>query len=197
MPKPVASATLAAPAIAQPFREDEFLATRLLKIGKTPFDREWKRVERRRLGRNKIEQLVGRQEAGSENALAAVNAYVNSSVSYRDDRETASSGDYWQSAAETLRRGTGDCEDFAIAKYQMLRGLGFEADDLYVTLARDLARNVDHAVLIVRVGDRHLMLDDATDTLIDAREANDYRAMFSFGSRRAFMHGIPNDRISG
>ena len=130
--------------------------------------------------------MVGAKGKDSEATLAAVNSYVNRTVKYRDDR-----GDSWQTAATTLARGTGDCEDFAIAKYQMLRSLGFADADLSVTLARDLVRNVDHAVLIVRVGERHVMLDDATDVIVDAAEAHDYRAMFSFRQTRAYLHGIP------
>lgn len=187
---------LAAP-VPAPFRRDEFLATRLLKIGKTPFDRQWARVEASGLSRNRVQRLVGAQDGRSEASLSAVNSYINRQIRYRDDHETAASGDYWQSASETLRRGTGDCEDYAIVKYQMLRGLGFKAEDLYLTLARDLVRNVDHAVLVVRLGDRHIMLDDATDTLLDASEARDYRAIFSYAKGRSFMHGIPNGRISG
>ena len=182
---------MARPSVSVPFREDQFLSTRLLKIGKTPFDSQWRRVERARLSRGRVERLVGTQGQAGEDALSAVNRYVNQTIRYRDDGGAPGGGDYWQSAAETLRRGTGDCEDLAIAKYQMLRGIGFAADDLYVTLARDLARNVDHAVLVVRLGERHLMLDDATDTLVDAAEAHDYRAMFSYGSGRAFLHGVP------
>lgn len=186
--------SLATPALAPAkpaFRTDEFLSTRLLGIGSTPFDAQWRRVSNAGLSRDRAERLVGAMGTDRETKLHEVNAWVNRTVSYRDDRSAYGRADHWQSAAETLRRGTGDCEDLAIAKYQLLRGLGFPEEDLYVTLARDLARNVDHAVLIVRLGDRHLMLDDATDILIDASGANDYRPMLSFGANRTYMHGIP------
>ena len=37
-----------------------------------------------------------------------------------------------------MRRGRGDCEDYAIAKLQMLRAAGFEDRDLYLVIAKDL-----------------------------------------------------------
>ena len=185
---PKLPATTMAPAVAakRAFRSDEFLATRLLSIGTTPFDAKWAQVSSAGLSGATVRGMVGALGSDREAKLAEVNAYVNARVSYRDDR-----GDRWQTAASTLARGTGDCEDFAIAKYQMLRALGFAEEDLHLTLARDLVRNVDHAVLIVRVGERHVMLDDATDVIVDAAEAHDYRAMFSFRQNRAFLHGIP------
>ena len=186
VPKPPATAIAPAAVAKRAFRSDEFLATRLLSIGTTPFDTKWAQVSAAGLSGAQVRGMVGALGSDREAKLAEVNAYVNARVSYRDDR-----GDRWQTAASTLARGTGDCEDFAIAKYQMLRALGFADEDLHLTLARDLVRNVDHAVLIVRVGDRHVMLDDATDVIVDAAEAHDYRAMFSFRQNRAFLHGIP------
>ena len=186
VPKLPATAIAPAAAAKRAFRNDEFLATRLLSIATTPFDAKWAQVSAAGLSDAQVRGMVGVLGSDREAKLAEVNAYVNARVSYRDDR-----GDRWQTAASTLARGTGDCEDFAIAKYQMLRALGFADEDLHLTLARDLVRNVDHAVLIVRVGARHVMLDDATDVIVDAAEAHDYRAMFSFRQNRAFLHGIP------
>jgi hypothetical protein len=43
-------------------------------------------------------------------------------------------------------------EDFAIAKMQILAAAGVPTRDMYLTLVRDLRRQEDHAVLVVRVG---------------------------------------------
>lgn len=48
--------------------------------------------------------------------LAEVNAYVNKSIVYRPDPV-----DTWQFASETLALGTGDCEDYAILKADLLK----------------------------------------------------------------------------
>ncbi|GAA0283512.1 hypothetical protein GCM10009127_26260 [Alteraurantiacibacter aestuarii] len=106
-----------------------------------------------------------------------------------EDRDGWGSRDYWATASETLSRRTGDCEDFAILKYQLLLTMGYAAEDMYLTLARDLARNADHAVLIVRQGDRFFMLDNATDAILPANLSYDYRPTISFNSESAWLHG--------
>ena len=56
--------------------------------------------------------------------------------------------DYWQSPVETLARGKGDCEDFAIAKYVSLRMLGMKPEQLRVSVVT-LPNVEPHAVLFV------------------------------------------------
>lgn len=49
--------------------------------------------------------------------LQEVNSLVNAYVVYKRDLE---GNDYWQTPDETLLRGTGDCEDYAILKAHYL-----------------------------------------------------------------------------
>jgi predicted transglutaminase-like cysteine proteinase len=49
--------------------------------------------------------------------LATVNVFFNRRIAFRSDMETWGQIDYWASPMETMVRGQGDCEDFAIAKY--------------------------------------------------------------------------------
>ena len=44
--------------------------------------------------------------------------------------------DFWANAGETLRRGTGDSEDIAIVKMQVLKAAGFNPKDLYISIGR-------------------------------------------------------------
>ncbi len=53
--------------------------------------------------------------------LAAVNDFWNRSITYKAEQGK----DVWQTPAETIALGTGDCEDYAIGKYFTLRALGF------------------------------------------------------------------------
>jgi predicted transglutaminase-like cysteine proteinase len=48
--------------------------------------------------------------------------------------------DFWANAGETLRRGTGDAEDIAIAKMQVLKAAGFDPKDLTSASAAIVAR---------------------------------------------------------
>ena len=47
---------------------------------------------------------------------------VNQRVRWMHDLDNMGVGDFWANAGETLRRGTGDSEDIAIVKMQVLEG---------------------------------------------------------------------------
>lgn len=78
-----------------------------------------------------------------------VNDYVNTHVKYTTDWDNNHKYDYWASANETLDSGKGDCEDYAIAKYFLLRKDGYEASRLKITVVMDTLNMEMHTVLIV------------------------------------------------
>ena len=121
--------------------------------------------------------------------LEAVNSYINSRVRYVDDHTQFGVADRWMTASETLRRGRGDCEDFAIAKRAMLRAAGVADKDLYLVVLKDLTRRADHAVLVVRANGRFLVLDNGTNRIVDSSTASDYKPIFSFTAGRTYTHG--------
>lgn len=180
------------PQFAVSASSEDFLATRRIAIGKTPFDRQWQRVAHAGLTTRQVTAAMGSGPARGEDALSRVNAWVNTQVRHVEDRVARRAADHWATAGQTLRLRSGDCEDFAILKYQMLAALGVSREDMYLTLARDLVRNADHAVLIVKHQGRFYMLDNSTNELLDAAEAHDYRAMMSFTDGHAFLHGARN-----
>lgn len=167
----------------------EFLASTRLKIAKTAFDSDWRRVARKSLSSDQVAKVLGEAPRSGEALLAQVNARVNRTVTYREDRDLFGRADYWADARATLRRGAGDCEDIAIVKMQLLAAAGVRREDMFLTIARDLIRNADHAVLVVKSGNRFLMLDNAVDTVLDAGPANGYRPILSFGEGQAWLHG--------
>ena len=169
---------------------DDFLASKRLPVKKTSFDAQWTRVGREALSRSTVAELarIAPGRAG-EATLAAVNAWANHRVRYVEDRELYGQADYWAGARTTLRRGAGDCEDIAIAKLALLAAMGVPRDAMYLTIARDLARNADHALLVVKLEGRHWLLDNATDRLLDASEANEYRPVLSYSAHGKWLHG--------
>jgi len=169
---------------------NDFLASKRLRISRTTFDPEWSRVQRQGLGRSMVTRSVGISDrGGTEATLAKINVWANRRVRFVEDRDLYGRSDYWASAASTLKRGAGDCEDIAIVKMQMLAALGVSRSDMYLTVARDLARNADHAMLVVKLGDRFWMLDNATDKLLDGSQSHDYRPIMSFSSAGKWLHG--------
>lgn len=191
---PAAPALAIAPGLVQRLpRSDDFLQTRRLSVSSTPFDQQWSRVSRETLSRRIISgnAVLRRFAVGSvgEEALAAVNAWTNRRVRFVEDSRLYGKADHWAGARTTLQRRAGDCEDIAIAKMQLLAAMGVARSDMYLTIARDLARHADHAVLVVKLGDRHWLLDNATDRVLDAGASYDYQPVLSFSADRKWLHG--------
>jgi predicted transglutaminase-like cysteine proteinase len=121
--------------------------------------------------------------------LSLVNTWINDAITFESDLQNYGVSDYWASARESLARGRGDCEDYAIAKLQLLRAAGVPADALYLVVARDLVRRADHALLLVRLDDGFWVLDSATDDVLPAEAVADYRPIVTFSAGREWMHG--------
>lgn len=68
--------------------------------------------------------------------LATVNVFFNRRILFRDDIEVWRQQDYWASPLETLWKGQGDCEDYAIAKYFSLLAVGMPAQRLRLVYVR-------------------------------------------------------------
>ncbi|MCI0697482.1 transglutaminase-like cysteine peptidase [candidate division KSB1 bacterium] len=96
----------------------------------------------------KWEQLINDyQNRSNMDKLKAVNEFFNRHIIARADKGTEKGYDYWQSPIETLVRGIGDCDDFAMAKYVSLRLLGIPPEQLRVAVV-EYPLIGGHAVLL-------------------------------------------------
>lgn len=103
--------------------------------------------------------------------------------------------DYWETPAEFFARG-GDCEDFAIAKYAWLRSLGIAEERLRIAIVYDRIRDVPHAVLIVDMDRRAMILDSQVPDIRDSGTVNRYRLYYSI-NRLGWWHPAAEDvRVS-
>lgn len=170
-------------------KPDDFLGSARASIGRTPFDAAWQRVSAKSAAVGRIAGLAGARGGSDRAALETVNRWVNQTVQFTDDATLYGRRDYWASASETLKSGKGDCEDYAILKYQILLDMGFAPDRMYLTLARDKIRNREHAVLIVKSEGRFYLLDNAMDSVAIADGSHDYSARMSFSGSSAWVHG--------
>lgn len=171
---------------------DDFLLTHRLPVSRTAFDAEWNRVNRAVLAPSAVHRLLPAQLRGARadlDSVEQVNAWTNRRIRYVEDAKLFGTADHWAEAGATLRRRAGDCEDIAIVKMQLLAGLGVPRSDMYLTIARDLARHADHALLVVRISDRYWVLDNATDRLLDANVNLDYQPVLSFNGEQKWLHG--------
>lgn len=133
----------------------------------------WAAVSARAAGQHGLEQLQ------------TINSWVNRHIAYAVDNR----GDHWADLSETIARGRGDCEDFAIAKMRLLERAGVPADTLYLVIVTDTISKLDHAVLVAHEDGAFLVLDSRTDRILRSGEVTDYRPVLSFASRFAWTHG--------
>ena len=160
-----------------------------LSVTHTSLDRRWTKVSRGAVGARAAAYASDVADLSPLDRLDTINRYVNQRVAFVNDIQQYGVSDQWVAAGETLRRGRGDCEDYAIAKLQMLRRAGFAEKDLYLVILRDVARRADHAVLVVRAEGRMLVLDNGTSRIVDSAMIADYRPILTFSGSKAWTHG--------
>ena len=182
--------------VRQPVSEDrpDVFNSVALSIGRSPLDARWNQVSGAGVGSNAGAFAGSLRDQDVLAKLEAVNGYVNARVRFVDDRVQFGVADRWQAPSDTLVRGRGDCEDFALAKRAMLRVAGVSDKDLYLVVLKDLSRRADHAVLVVRAAGRFLVLDNGTDRIVDSADIADYKPMLTFAAYgRSYTHGYRRD----
>ncbi len=130
-----------------------------------------------------IESLRGHDP---EAQLRRVNALANQQPYITDDVNFGRP-DYYASPLEFLRR-SGDCEDFAIFKYFVLKALGFSDSKLRVVLVMRMRDRTPHAVLAVYLDENVYILDNATDRVLPDHAVTGYQPLFSFTAARGWVH---------
>lgn len=77
------------------------------------------------------------QESTEQEKLKKINEFVNQKIRiFNDDIHIWGKSDYWATPLESFGREAGDCEDYSIAKYLLLRELGIPNDKLRLTYVR-------------------------------------------------------------
>jgi hypothetical protein len=137
-----------------------------------PPEPKWERVKARRLAHD---------PTATTSPPLSVNAWVNRHVRYVADLK-----DRWQPPGETLKLGTGDCEDFAILKRAILINRGWPAADLAMLVVKDLASGAEHAVLWVAGAVWDLAPDAPIRT---AALAGIVQPVFAFGAEQSWLYG--------
>lgn len=136
--------------------------------------------------------------------LARVNDFFNRRLRFVDDAELWGQSDYWATPMQTLARGAGDCEDFAIAKYFTLLSLGIPVEKLRLTYVRARLGGVSGAVLQAHMVLAYypepesdpLVLDNLERSILPASRRPDLLPVFNFNSERIYQTGA-GPRASG
>ncbi len=136
-----------------------------------------------------VNRLLARlKDVEPESRVKAVNAWVNRRR-YRDDRSTTTPDgrmpNEWRSLSDLLRRG-GDCEDFAMAKYFLLRQVGIPAEQMRVVVAWDRPTRAYHALLAYDTDAGAWLIE--TDGSIRRNAHGKYRFLYSINELGVWDH---------
>ncbi|HZB90303.1 MAG TPA: transglutaminase-like cysteine peptidase [Stellaceae bacterium] len=125
-----------------------------------------------------------------ERANAAINRhpYVPSWVNWHESN-------YWETPYEFLRKG-GQCQDYAVAKYLLLRAAGVSAERMRVVVLRDTRLGLDHAVTVAYVDGEALLLDNLRRAVVPAASAPEYEPYYSINERGWWLHEGPHARYA-
>ena len=162
-------------------------ATVPLAVSHTLYEARWSRVLHSGIGANTISSRASR--LGGMERLRSVNTSANRAIVYRADLTNGQASDYWANAGQTLARGSGDCEDYAIAKMQLLRTAGVASSDMFMVIGKDLSLGSIHAMLLVRMGGTFWVLDSLSNQIRPSESYTDFRPMMSFGASGSWVHG--------
>lgn len=117
-----------------------------------------------------------------------INNVVNK-ITYRDDSVIYGQSDYWATPKETIARGQADCEDYAIAKYALLKAAGVPEHMMRVSIVKDTRKNIAHALLIVYHNDGSKdVLDNQSPDVRDASSISYYNPLYSINSQAWWRH---------
>ncbi len=127
--------------------------------------------------------------------LKRVNEFFNRHMTFGDDQVIWGQADYWATPLESLGRGAGDCEDFAIAKYFTLRMLGVESAKLRLIYVRartgvaDSTPTQAHMVLAyyARPDAEPLVLDNLEERVRPASQRPDLIPVYSFNDEEVWV----------
>lgn len=120
--------------------------------------------------------------------VKAVNQFFNRQP-YILDPKNYGVPDYWATPGQFLSRD-GDCEDYAITKYFSLRSLGFAAESMRIVVLQDLNLNTAHAILVVYMDDKAMVLDNQVATVVDAANILHYRPIYSINEKHWWLHRL-------
>jgi predicted transglutaminase-like cysteine proteinase len=102
--------------------------------------------------------------------IKAANTLMNNPAlhPYIEDITNWSKNEYWATGYEFMKK-SGDCEDFSIAKYMLLKAAGIPVENMRIFQVRVRSLGgIGHAILVVYQGNKAWVLDNRTPSVMDA-----------------------------
>lgn len=143
--------------------------------------------------------LATKKQLSDVERLEVVNQFFNRQLRYEEDIDLWHEVDYWATPIQSLIKGAGDCEDYAIAKYFSLRRLGIPADKLRITYVKALRQNRAHMVLTYYSSPdaMPLVLDSLIDAIKPASQRTDLLPVYAFNGEGLWLTGAAGNKKVG
>ncbi len=139
------------------------------------------------------DKLIGRMKGKSVlDQLKIVNNFWNQ-WPYKQDPVLYKSPDYWATPNE-FKKKSGDCEDYAIAKYFTLRSAGFPVEQMRIVVVKDTILRLAHAILAVYVDDEIYILDNLSKNVLSHTRIRNYIPQYSVNEKNRWMHVMPKKK---
>jgi predicted transglutaminase-like cysteine proteinase len=127
-----------------------------------------------------LSTIVRSSKLSDKEKLSMINERVNKDIQFQTDIDNWEAIDYWATPVETLTKGAGDCEDYALLKYFSLLIAGVDQTKLKFLYGRT---NISaHMVLVYYECSLcdPLVLDNLTDDIKPLTARIDITPIFQF-----------------
>jgi len=133
------------------------------------------------------EFLEGLRDESLMDQIDAIDHFINQ-YPYIDDIVNWGFDNYWETPYE-FQRKSGNCKDYAIAKFMSLRALGVSNSLMRVVVVQDLnLGGIIHAVLVVFVDGKAYILDNQIKQVIPALSVYHYVPIYSINEQHWWRH---------
>lgn len=127
--------------------------------------------------------------------IKLVNDFFNQNLKYDSDQNVWGKNDYWAKPLETLTIASGDCDDYAIVKYDTLKLLNIPVGKMLLMTGlanRTSGSPEGHMVLAVYVDElnEYVILDNMVNELQKPSERKDLHLTYAFNDIFAFSRGF-------
>lgn len=153
------------------------------------------------------QQLVLRlsKEGSDEVKVREVNQFFNQRLHYMEDIDLWKQVDYWATPLESMSKGSGDCEDYAFAKYFTLRELGVAPQKLRMIYVKARiggpSSTITQAHMVLAYYQaptvEPVVLDSLISSIMPASQRSDLQPVFSFNGDGIWVGGgsAPNASV--
>ena len=137
--------------------------------------------------------------------LKNINEYFNRKLRFESDLKVWGQEDYWATPIEALLKGSGDCEDYAIAKYFSLKFSGIPVSKLRITYVKARIGGTDSNIIQAHMvltyystpDAEPLVLDNLVSEIRPASRRTDLVPIFSFNSEGVWAAGGSTPQLGG